>query len=45
MPPKLKIGKNNFPAAFISCFDDYLLKVNDTKPVNDAQEVYGENRS
>jgi len=35
----------NILASFISCFDDYLLRVNNTKPVNDAQEVYDDNKS
>ena len=38
------MGKINIFASFISCFDDYLLKINDTKPVNDAQEVYDDNK-
>lgn len=36
--------KINIFASFISFFDDYLLKINNTKPVNDAQEVYDDNK-
>jgi len=35
--------KINIFTSFISFFDD-LLMINDTKPVNDAQEVYDDNK-